>query len=374
MKKKLRIISLMVVVCMVLTMFAACTQNTEPSTKPSTTVSTEVSGEPAAKPVIGVLVWDFANQYCTYIRNAIKYYCGDQAVLELTDSQADQTKQNDQIDALLQKGVDALMVAMVQTTAAPTIIEKVKAYNEKTGKHIPLIFWNQAPAKEDIDLYDNAYYSGCNPYDGGVKQAEMAIEAVKANPAIDKNGDGKIQYVILKGMAGHPDAELCTQGNEDRLAQETSPAFEKLDIQNGDWATAPAKDKTDAWIGRFGTQIELIMSNNDGMMLGAIEAFKGAGWFGDDSQKDLLVIGHDAIPEMQPNITAGMVYGCILQNPVDEGRGAITMCLNLLNGKPVETDLGIALGEMKDYRAPFIPITAENLQEAVDIYEIALGK
>lgn len=379
--KRLRIsISLLVVVVMSLTLFGGC--GTSPSTTDGSTGvtatadSTQAATQPeqAAKPKIGVLVWDFSNQYVTYIRNAMTYYVGDKAELLLTDSQGDQTKQNDQIDSLLQKGVDALMVSMVQTTAAPTIIDKVKAYNEKNSKHIPLIFWNQAPTKEDMDSYDNAYYSGCSPYDGGVKQAEMAIAAVKANPKLDKNGDGKIQYVILKGMSGHPDAEQCTQGNEDRFAKETSIAFEKLDIQNADWSTAPAKDKTDAWIGKYGDKMELIMSNNDGMMLGAVEAFKGAGWFADDPKKNLLVIGHDAIPEMQTYITSGLAYGCILQNPVDEGRGAITMALNLLNGKPVETDLGLKLGEMKDYRAPFIPITKDNLQEAVDIYKIALGK
>ena len=320
------------------------------------------------KPVVGVLVWDFANQYCTYIRNAMKYYNNNQTDLILVDSQADQTKQNDQVDTLLQKGVDALMVAMVQTTAAPTIIEKVKAHN------IPLIFFNQAPSKEDIMTYDKAYYSGCSPYDGGVRQAEMAIAAVKANPRIDKNKDGKIQYFIVKGMNGHPDAELCTQGNIDRLKKETNPAFELVDVQSGNWATAPAKDIMDAWIGRYGDKMEMVISNNDGMMLGAFESLKGDGWFADNPKKQILVIGHDAIPEVQPLIANGTWYGCILQNPVDEGRAAMQMAINLTTGKKVTDGLGLPFGEMKDYRAPFIPITKANLNVAVDIYKKALGK
>ncbi len=330
--------------------------------------SAKAGSAAAKKPVVGVLVWDFANQYCTYIRNAIKYYNGDQTELILVDSQADQTKQNEQIDTLLQKGVDALLVAMVQTTAAPTIIEKVKA------KGIPLIFFNQAPTKEDIMLYDKAYYSGCNPYDGGVDQAKMAMEKVKANPKLDKNGDGKIQYVIVKGMNGHPDAELCTQGNIDQLSKQSGPAYELLDVQSGNWATAPAKDIMDAWIGRYGDKMELMMTNNDGMLLGAVESLKGAGWFGSDPKKQMLVIGHDAIPETQPLISDGTIAGCILQNPVDEGRAAIQMAINLTGGKPVTDKLGLALGEMKDYRAPFIPIWKSNVDEAADIYKKALGK
>jgi len=321
----------------------------------------------ARKPVVGILVWDFSNQYVTYIRNAIRFYNNDRVELLLVDSQADQTKQNEQVDTLLQRGVDALLVSMVQTTAAPTIIEKVMP------RGIPLIFFNQAPTMEDIMLYDKAYYSGSDPYDGGVRQGEMAVEAVKANPAVDKNGDGRIQYFILKGMNGHPDAEQCTQGNIDFLGKQTNPAFEAVDVQSGAWATAPAKDITDAWIGRYGERIEMLMSNNDGMMLGAYEALKGNGWFGSDPRKQALIIGHDAIPETQPLIKDGTFYGAILQNPVDGGRAAIEMALNLINGGPVTDNLGLELGEMKDYRAPFIKITKANLEVAEDIYEKALG-
>ena len=381
--KKRTVFTRIVVLILALVLVTACGSpqpapqpaNNEPAAQPG--ADSQTADSPAGngdKPLIGVLVWDFTNQYCTYIRNAIRHYGNEHATIELVDSQADQTKQNDQIDALLQRDVDALMVAMVQPTAAPTIIDKVKAYNERTGKHIPLIFWNQAPTPEDIALYDNAFYSGCDPYDGGVLQAQMAIDAIKANPSLyDKNGDGKIQYVILKGMAGHPDAELCTQGNVDTFEASTEVLFERLDIQNADWATAPAKDITDAWIGRYGDNIELILSNNDGMMLGAIEAFTGAGWFGEDESKRLLMIAHDGIPEIQTFIESGIVFGAFMQNPVEEGRGAVTMALNLLNGRPVEADLHAPLGDMKDYRAPFTEITKDNLHVAAEIYQIALG-
>jgi methyl-galactoside transport system substrate-binding protein len=145
-------------------------------------------------------------------------------------------------------------------------------------------------------------------------------------------------------------------------------------VQSGNWATAPAKDNMDAWIGRFGTKMEMVMSNNDGMILGAYESLQGAGWFANDPAKQMLIIGHDAIPEVQPLIANGTFYGCILQNPVDEGRAAMLMATNLVTGKKVTDGLGLPLGPMKDYRAPFIPITKSNLNVAVDIYKKALGK
>lgn len=358
------------------TSFAACsvdkgtgTASSAPAVGSKPAASETSTASTKTKPVIGVLVFDYSNNYCTYIRNAINHYAGDDVEIIMQDSQNDQAKQAEQVDTLLQRGVDALCVNLVEPAAASTIIEKVKP----TG--LPLIFFNKCPSDEDMQSYDNAYYAGCSPYDGGVMQAEMCIDAVKANSAVDKNGDGVINYVVLKGEAGHPDAELCTQANQDTLdVYKDGFSFKNLDIQNADWRSDNAKDVMDAWIGRYGSEIEMVITNNDGMMLGAVEALTAAGWFAGDPAKQVLVIGHDAIPEAIPLIENGTLYGCILQDAVNEGRATIVMAKNLVFGRPVEDDLGVKLGKIKDFRSPFIKITKENTKEAVEIYKVALGK
>ena len=41
------------------------------------------------------------------------------------------------------------------------------------------------------------------------------------------------------------------------------------------WDTATAKDKMDAWLsGPNGSKIEVVICNNDGMALGAVESMK----------------------------------------------------------------------------------------------------
>ena len=369
-----KLLAALLILVLVLSMTACSTYspNDNPSSAaPEQSAPAEDSStddQTAETPVIGVLVFDYSNNYCTYIRNAINYYAGEDVEIIMQDSQNDQAKQAEQVDTLLQRGVDALCVNLVEPESASTIIEKVKP----TGK--PLIFFNKCPSDEDMLSYDNAYYSGCSPYDGGVMQAEMCIDAVKANPAADKNGDGVINYVIIKGEPGHPDAELCTQANLDTLgAYSDGITFKNLDIQTANWRSDQAKDVMDAWIGRFGSEIEMVITNNDGMMLGGVEALKAAGWFGDDPQKQVLFIGHDAIPEAIPLIEDGTLYGCILQDAVNEGRATIVMAKNLCFGRPVEEDLGVELGAIKDFRSPFIKITKENTQTAVDIYNVALG-
>ncbi|MFR5954654.1 MAG: hypothetical protein ACLUGQ_13880 [Coprococcus sp.] len=53
---------------------------------------------------------------------------------------------------------------------------------------------------------DKLFYVGCDAAQSGEMQGEIAAEYIKNHPEVDKNGDGKIQYVLLEGEAGHQDA------------------------------------------------------------------------------------------------------------------------------------------------------------------------
>ncbi|MCT6647203.1 substrate-binding domain-containing protein, partial [Enterococcus faecalis] len=83
--------------------------------------------------------------------------------------------------------------------------------------------------------------------------------------AYDLNKDGKIQYVLLKGEPGHPDAEARTKFVIEELNNKGIQT-EQLFIDTGMWDAALAKDKMDAWLSSSkANQIEVIIANNDGM-------------------------------------------------------------------------------------------------------------
>ena len=107
----------------------------------------------------------------------------DKVELTMNDSQNSQQTQNDQIDVMLSKGVDALAINLVDPAAGQTVMEKIKAEN------VPVVFYNKKPAKSVIDAYDKAYYVGIDPNAQGVAQGELIAKAWKANPALDLNGD-----------------------------------------------------------------------------------------------------------------------------------------------------------------------------------------
>jgi len=351
---------------------AACGSGNKPGPSQSSTPSASQSAEPTKpanekKPVIGVAIFDYSNNYVTYIRNSIMSVGGDKADIQMVDAQNDQAKQVEQIDILLSKGVDVLCVNAVDPKAASTIISKAKAAD------VPIIFFNRSPSKEDMLSYDKCWYVGTTPEDSGRMQAEMAMEAFKNDSKFDKNGDGVLQYVILKGTLGHPDAEARTNAVQETFAN-AGFKTELLDVQPGDFKTQTAKDVTDVWMGKFGDKIEMILSNNDAMLLGAIEAAKAEGYFSGDASKVMGAIGINALPEILPAIKDGTIIGSILSDAYSEGLNIFTMAYNVATGKDVYEGVEIKPDDMKAIRVPYIPISKDNVNVAEEMYAKALNK
>lgn len=270
----------------------------------------------------------------------------DKVELTMNDSQNSQQTQNDQIDVMLSKGVDALAINLVDPAAGQTVMEKIKAEN------VPVVFYNKKPAKSVIDAYDKAYYVGIDPNAQGVAQGELIAKAWKANPALDLNGDGVIQYVMIKGEPGHPDAEARTTYSIKTL-NDMGIQTEELHLDTAMWDTAMAKDKMDAWLsGPNGDKIEVVICNNDGMALGAIESLKATG-------KMLPVYGVDALPEAIVKIEAGEMAGTVLNDAQGQGKGTWDMVVNLAQGKAATEGTSYQLVE-KELLIPSIGIDKEN--------------
>ena len=71
--------------------------------------------------------------------------------LSMVDGGNNQTTQMEQIDRLLSKGCDVLLVNIVDRTAAAVLIDKAEAAG------VPVIFFNRQPVAEDIDYRERVY-------------------------------------------------------------------------------------------------------------------------------------------------------------------------------------------------------------------------
>ena len=160
----------------------------------------------ASAVTIGVSIRKYDDTFLTEMRNHIDVKAAELGVtVDTTDSKADQTTQNNNIDLYLTKGYEALAVNMQERSAADVVIQKANLDN------VPVVFFNTEPFAEALALSDKVYYVGAKAEESGTMQGVALAEYWDAHPEADLNGDGVIQYVMITGEPGHQDAELRTE-------------------------------------------------------------------------------------------------------------------------------------------------------------------
>ncbi|MDP0488564.1 MAG: galactose/glucose ABC transporter substrate-binding protein MglB [Fusobacterium sp. JB021] len=301
---------------------------------------------------VGFTAYKYDDNFIALFRKVVESEASkvaDKVELQMNDSQNSQTTQNDQIDVMLSKGVDSLAINLVDPAAGQTVANKIK----EAG--IPVVFYNKRPKDSVIQSYDKAYYVGIDPNAQGIAQGELVGKYWKAHPELDLNNDGVIQYVMLKGEPGHPDAEARTKYSIIAL-HDMGIETEQLHLDTAMWDTAMAKDKMDAWLsGPNGDNIEVIICNNDGMALGAIESQKAFG-------KTLPVFGVDALPEALVKIKKGEMAGTVLNDADGQGKGTFDIAVNLAAGKEATEGTDLVL-ENRVLLVPSIGIDADNVDQ-----------
>ena len=289
--------------------------------------------------ILGAGIYSASDNFNSYIGKAITNACDGIFKTNIEDGQNDQSTQNNQVDTMLAKGASAVAVSVCDVTAAPTLIQKCK-----DAGNVPIIFFNKEITDYDvINSYENAYQVTSTGGDYGASiQAQMVIDYWKEHPEMDKNGDGKLQLVLL--------------------AEDT-----------GMWVTATAKEKMDAWVSKYGDEIECCVAGNDAMALGALSAVEAAGFNtdGEESSKYIPIYGIDALPEILSKIESGEITGSVLQDAKTQGQTIVKMAENLTSGKDAVDGIeGVEVEEeAKAVRVPYQAITKDNLDLAKSTYE-----
>lgn len=319
--------------------------------------------------ILGAGIYSASDNFNSYIGKAITNACDGIFKTNIEDGQNDQSTQNNQVDTMLAKGASAVAVSVCDVTAAPTLIQKCK-----DAGNVPIIFFNKEITDYDvINSYENAYQITSTGGDYGASiQAQMVIDYWKEHPEMDKNGDGKLQLVYLMGDPGH----TASQPRCDYLKSTIEDAGIEIDLlaeDTGMWVTATAKEKMDAWVSKYGDEIECCVAGNDAMALGALSAVEAAGFNtdGEESSKYIPIYGIDALPEILSKIESGEITGSVLQDAKTQGQTIVKMAENLTSGKDAVDGIeGVEVEEeAKAVRVPYQAITKDNLDLAKSTYE-----
>jgi methyl-galactoside transport system substrate-binding protein len=305
---------------------------------------------------IGANIYTFNDNFMNgVVRPELERYAEEKGVeLEVVDSEGSQATLNNQVDTFISKGVDVLAINLVDPAAAGTIIQKAK------DADIPLILFNKEATVDGVmDTYDKVWYVGTDSAEAGIIQGEMMVADWNANKATwDKNADGKVQYVLLKGEPGHPDAEARTLESQKAFA-DAGIEMELLTpiAPSTQWSTADANNTMETWLDApYGADIELVICNNDGMAFGAIQAMT-------TKNVSIPVYGVDALEEAIQKISEGTMNGTVLNDGVNQARATLDLAINAAQGLDVLEGttwvLDSATGT-KAVRVAYVAVTEEN--------------
>ena len=346
--KKKRILALALTAVMALGL-AAC-GNSSSNSSNNASGGSDAEG---ALPTVGVLIYKYDDTYISTVRNAIEAALDGKAEIIMQDGKGDQATQNDQLDVMIEKGVDVLCVNMVDAKAAQGVVDKAK----EAG--IPTIFFNREPDTEVVKSYDKSIFIGTNAADAGKMQGDIIKDLFDAHPEYDINGDGAIQYVMFQGEPDNPEAIARTHYSVEQ-AEANGCTMERIgEIQVCNWDTEQAQRAMEALLAANEGKIELVVANNDGMAIGCIAALSNIGYNVEGGDKFIPVIGVDATDAAKDAIAKGTMSATVLQDGDAMGNAIAAVALNAAAGEDflagtdyVLDDTGVAV------RIPYAPYTA----------------
>lgn len=280
---------------------------------------------------IGVSMALFDDNFLTVLRNGMQDYAEEKGVnLQVEDAQNDVGKQLNHIQNFMAQGVDAIIVNPVDTDATPAMTQLA------TQAGIPLVYVNRMPA--DQDLPDNVAFVGSDERQSGTLQMKEVCRLL----------GGKGQILVLMGELSNQAARQRTQDIHDVIATPECSGISIIEEQTGNWMRTQGTDLMTNWISA-GHQFDAVVSNNDEMAIGAIQALKAAGY----DMNDVIVAGIDATQDALAAMKAGDLDVTVFQDAAGQGRGAIDTALKLINGEQVEDMVWV----------PFELVTPENVDQ-----------
>ncbi len=226
------------------------------------------------------------------------------------------------------------------------------------NKDKPLVFFNRQPSDPTTGEIDMAtmnwnsktYYVGFDAAGGGAVQGKLIADYLaSADPAvIDRNGDGILGYVLCIGDVGHNDSKARTEGIRKALGTwdgSTDPGKVKegsisvggktlkvvelegkamTGTDGSTWNANAATEAMGGWATKFGNQLDMVVSNNDGMAMGCLQA--------SNYPAGVPVFGYDANADAIEAIGAGKLTGTVSQNVDAQATATLQVLRNLLDG------------------------------------------
>ncbi|MEA4915029.1 MAG: galactose ABC transporter substrate-binding protein [Christensenella sp.] len=335
-----KLVAILLIAALALSMVACSSASTPAPAATEATAATDTAAtEPAAAEtsVKATVIWRaFDDQYQSGFRIIMQAEADKMTgiALDMQDGENDVTKTTNKLEAALTKGTDAVAICAPDTESTNSLMLKCK------DESVPVVFFNMMPTQDTMNAYDKAWYVGAEASESGAMCAQALINYWNANTAVaDKNGDGKLQLVVLQGEIGNNDVILRTAAYEDTLKAQGID-YEIIAMDTANWDKGQALDKMNAWITAFGIDgIEGVLCNNDGMAMGAVQAALNNGYNSGDPAKFVPIVGIDATVEALQAMKDGSLLGTVLNDRTNQSIAVINVLKAAISGTAITEDV-----------------------------------
>ena len=192
------------------------------------------------------------------------------------DAKDNQSIQNESIEKALTQDFDLFIISII----TPNLKDVESTLRKIMEKNIPIIL-NPDPAQDIINFikpYQKFVVIGADFEQSGTMEGKILVNEWNSNKEfIDKNHDNILQYVMLKGRIGSPLTYLRTKYSILAL-NDAGIKTEEIASSNCEWLQDCAKSSIESLFLKYGNKIEAIISNNDAMAVGAVEALQKYGY------------------------------------------------------------------------------------------------
>jgi methyl-galactoside transport system substrate-binding protein len=321
---------------------------------------------------IGSVVYKFDDTFMSSMREAMSAEAtAKDASIDIQDGQNDQAKENEIVNTFVTQGVNVLAINPVKADIIDPVLQSAQ------GADLPIVFFNKQPSDDVMNSYDKAYYVGAKAEDSGTMMGEMLVDYFKQYPDADKNGDGKVQFVMITGEINHQDAVARSKYSQKALAdagliddfdidswtQSSPPTDCMLANQSANWDTSAATDLMNNWITSIGLdKIEAVIANNDDMGLGAIAALQSNGYNKSaadkgDPTKYIPVVSVDATDKGKAALKDGSLLGTVLNDAENQGKAVVNLSIAAAQGNVSQDTVGYEITDGKYVWIPYVKVT-----------------
>ena len=325
---------------------------TEAAKEAATTAAAAAATTDVADKKVGISIYKFDDNFMTLYRTELVRYLTEDLGFKaenvvVQDGKGDQAEQTNQIQNFITQKYDVLILNLVQASSAPEITDMCK----EAG--IPVVYINREPDATEEERWEseglNATYVGCDARQSGTYQGEEIAELENKG---DADGDGVVRYIMVQGDPENVDAQYRTEKSIERLSQDIE--VEELTKQRGDWDQTKGQEITANALSQYGDKIDVVFCNNDAMALGALQAIEAAGR---TVNKDIYLVGVDALVEVVENVMNDKMTGTVFNDYFGQAHKAADVALDFVNGKDVDNV----------YMVDYVKVTPENASEILEL-------